>query len=173
MKVIKQKIKQIGPSLAYTLSCALLIIGCTEEEHSAYGSDGTPPDPVVINAVENKPGGTVIRFTPPTNPDLLYIKGAYSDENGISKQVIVSSVIDTLSIIGFGQSGDYNVDITAVDTGDNESVAVSTIISPLEAPIHAILESIEGAQDFGGINISYLNPTRAEVSLNMSIIDTE
>ena len=47
------------------------------------------------------------------------------------------------------------------------------MISPLEPPIHAILESIEGAQDFGGINISYLNPTRAEVSLNMSIIDLE
>ena len=84
-----------------------------------------------------------------------------------------TSVIDTLSIIGFGQSGDYSVDVTAVDTGDNESEAVTTVISPLEAPIHAILESIEGAQDFGGINISYQNPTRAEVSLNMSIIDTE
>ena len=171
--VIKRKMKKPKISIVYSLICLLLILGCTEEEHRAYGSDGTPPGPVVINSVENRAGGAIIRFTPPTNQDLLYIKGAYSDENGISKQVIVSSVIDTLSIIGFGQSGDYSVDVTAVDTGDNESEAVTTIISPLEAPIHAILESIEGAQDFGGINISYLNPTRAEVSLNMSIIDTE
>ena len=160
-------------SIVHWLICSLLIISCTEEEHSAYGSDKTPPGAVVINSVENRPGGAIIRFTPPTNQDLLYIKGAYSDENGISKQVIVSSVIDTLSIIGFGQAGEYNVDVTAVDTGDNESEAVSAMISPLEPPIHAILESIEGAQDFGGINISYLNPTRAEVSLNMSIIDLE
>ena len=157
----------------YSLICILLIFGCTEEERSAYGSDQTPPDAVKINSVENRPGGAVIKFTPPTNQDLLYIRGAYSDENGISKQVIVSSVIDTLSIIGFGQTGDFNVEVTAIDTSDNESVAVTTTISPLEAPIHAILESIEGAQDFGGINISYLNPTRAEVSLNMSIIDQE
>ena len=171
--VIKRKMKKPKISIVYSLICLLLILGCTEEEHSAYGSDGTPPGPVVITSVENRAGGAIIRFTPPTNQDLLYIKGAYSDENGISKQVIVSSVIDTLSIIGFGQSGDYSVDVTAVDTGDNESEAVTTIISPLEAPIHAILESIEGAQDFGGINISYLNPTRAEVSLNMSIINSE
>ena len=157
----------------YLLICILLILGCSEEERGAYGSDEIPPDAVEINSVENKPGGAIIKFTPPTNEDLLYIRGAYSDENGISKQVIVSSVIDTLSIIGFGQTGDYNVDVTAIDTSDNESVAVTTTISPLEAPIHAILESIEGAQDFGGINISYLNPTRAEVSLNMSIIDQE
>ena len=157
----------------YLLICILLILGCSEEERGAYGSDEIPPDAVEINSVENKPGGAIIKFTPPTNEDLLYIRGAYSDENGISKQVIVSSVIDTLSIIGFGQTGDYNVDVTAIDTSDNESVAVTTTISPLEAPIHAILESIEGAQDFGGINISYLNPTRAEVSLNMSILDQD
>ena len=85
-------------SIVNWLICSFLILGCTEEEHSAYGSDGTPPDAVVINSVENRPGGAIIRFTPPTNQDLLYIKGAYSDENGISKQVIVSSVID-LSLI--------------------------------------------------------------------------
>ena len=170
---IKRKIGKRKINFGYSLVCILLILGCTEEKHSAYGSDGNPPDSVIINSVENRPGGAIIRFTPPTDQDLLYIKGTYNDENGISKQVIVSSVIDTLSIIGFGQSGEYSVDVTAVDIGDNESKAVTTIISPLEAPIHAILESIEGAQDFGGINISYLNPTRAEVSLNMSIIDQE
>ncbi len=170
---IKQETIKINICTRYLLICVLLILGCSEEERGAYGSDEIPPDAVEINSVENKPGGAIIKFTPPTNEDLLYIRGAYSDENGISKQVIVSSVIDTLSIIGFGQTGDYNVDVTAIDTSDNESVAVTTTISPLEAPIHAILESIEGAQDFGGINISYLNPTRAEVSLNMSILDED
>ena len=173
INIIKQEMVKINICTRYLLICILLILGCSEEERGAYGSDEIPPDAVEINSVENKPGGAIIKFTPPTNEDLLYIRGAYSDENGISKQVIVSSVIDTLSIIGFGQTGDYNVDVTAIDTSDNESVAVTTTISPLEAPIHAILESIEGAQDFGGINISYLNPTRAEVSLNMSILDQD
>ena len=173
INTIKQKMEKTNISLGYSLICIFLILGCTEEERTAYGSDGTPPDAVIINSVENTPGGAIIRFTPPTDQDLLYIRGAYNDENGISKQVIVSSVIDTLNIIGFGQSGDYSVDVTAIDTGDNESVAVTTTISPLEAPIHAILESIEGTQDFGGINITYLNPTRAEVSLNMSVQNSE
>ena len=173
INIIKQEMVKINICTRYLLICILLILGCSEEERGAYGSDEIPPDAVEINSVENKPGGAIIKFTPPTNEDLLYIRGAYSDENGISKQVIVSSVIDTLSIIGFGQTGDYNVDVTAIDTSDNESVAVTTTISPLEAPINAILESIEGAQDFGGINISYLNPTRAEVSLNMSILDQD
>ena len=85
--------------------------------------------------------------------------------------VIVSSVIDSLSIVGFAEQGNYPVDVFAVDRGENESEAVQVTISPLEAPIHAILNSIVGTQDFGGINIAYQNPTRAEVSLNMSTID--
>ena len=118
-----------------------------------------------MNSVENTPGGAVIRFTPPIDSDLLYVKGKYRDENDIQKEVIVSSYIDSLNILGFGLTGDYPVDVTAIDIGDNESEPETVIISPLEAPIHAILESIEGAQDFGGINISYQNPTRAEVCL--------
>ena len=101
MKAIRYKIEKRTITIGKALVCALLIIGCTEEKHSAYGSDGSPPGSVIINSVENRPGGAIIRFTPPTDQDLLYIKGAYNDENGISKQVIVSSVIDTLSIIGF------------------------------------------------------------------------
>ena len=149
--------------------CICLLNSCSEDNHSAYGGDGIAPGKVIVNSVENKPGGAVIRFTPPNDSDLLYIKGKYYDENNTQKEVIVSSYIDSLSIIGFGLTGNYPVDVTAIDVGDNESEPETVIISPLEAPIHAILESITGTQDFGGINISYQNPTRAEVSLNMSI----
>ena len=156
------------------LSLAIMLINCSEDPiHSANGSDGIPPGKVTVNSIENIAGGAIIKFTPPTDEDLLYIKGSYDDENGTQKQVIVSSFIDTLGITGFGQVGQYPVEIRAVDIGDNESEAVTVEISPLEAPIHAILESIEGLEDFGGINISYLNPTRAEVSLNMSVQNSD
>jgi len=154
--------------------CAIMLINCSEDPiHSANGSDGIPPGKVTVNSIVNIAGGAVIQFTPPTDEDLLYIKGSYDDENGIEKQVIVSSFIDTLGITGFGQVGQYPVEIRAVDIGDNESEPVIVEISPLESPIHAILESIDGIEDFGGINISYLNPTRAEVSLNMSVQNSE
>jgi len=166
MKIFFRSLK--GQYYKYII-CVCLLNSCSEDHHSAYGGDGIAPGKVVINSVENTAGGAVIRFTPPNDPDLLYIKGKYSDENNIQKEVVVSSYIDSLSIIGFGLTGNYPVDVTAIDIGDNESEPETVIISPLEAPIHAILESIEGAQDFGGINISYQNPTRAEVSLNMSV----
>ena len=151
------------------IAFSILILGCTEDKHEPNGSDNIPPGKVVINSIINRPGGAVINFTPPTDLDLLYVKGKYFNEKNENKEVIVSSYIDSLNINGFGLAGEYEVQVTALDLGNNESAPVTAEISPLEAPIHAILESIQGIEDFGGINISYENPTRASVSLNMSI----
>ena len=152
----------------------VFLISCVDDsEHGPYGSDNTPPGPVSINQVVNTPGGAVIYFTPPSDEDLLYVKASFEDENEIERQVIVSSVIDSLSIVGFAQEGTYPVDVIAVDRGENESTPTTVNISPLEAPIHAILNSMVGNDDFGGINIAYENPTRAEVSLNLSTIDED
>ena len=152
----------------------MLLLACVDDSaHGPYGSDNIPPAMVTIDDVINTPGGAIIYFTPPTDEDLLYVKASFSDENQIDREVIVSSVIDSLNIVGFAEQGDYPVEVVAVDRAENESEAVVINISPLEAPIHAILNSMVGSQDFGGINIAYQNPTRAEVSLNMSTIDED
>ena len=153
---------------------SLLATTCSDDtDHGPYGSDDVSPGIVTVNDIVNTAGGAVVYFTPPVDEDLLYIKAKFQDENQLEREVIVSAVIDSLSIVGFAQEGLYPVDVIAVDRGENQSEAVTIQISPLEAPIHAILGSMVGTQDFGGINISYENPTRAEVSLNMSTIDDD
>jgi hypothetical protein len=149
----------------------LLVYGCSEETHQAYGSDNDPPGKVTITSIENVAGGAIIKFTPPSDEDLLYISGKYQNEKGEKKQVIVSAYIDSLNINGFGKIGSFDVEVSAFDLGNNQSEIEIVEISPLEAPIHEILRSIDGSQDFGGINISYENPSGANVSLNMSVVN--
>jgi hypothetical protein len=149
----------------------LLVYGCSEESHQAFGSDNDPPGKVTINSIENVAGGAIIKFTPPSDEDLLYIIGKYENEKGEKKQVIVSAYIDSLNINGFGKIGIFDVEVSAFDLGNNQSEIEIVEISPLEAPIHEILKSIDGIQDFGGINISYENPSGANVSLNMSVVN--
>jgi hypothetical protein len=150
----------------------LLVYGCSEESHQAFGSDNDPPGKVTITSIENVAGGAIIKFTPPSDEDLLYISGKYENEKGEKKQVIVSAYIDSLNINGFGKIGNFNVEVSAFDLGNNQSEIEIVEISPLEAPIHEILRSIDGSQDFGGINISYENPSGANVSLNMSVVNS-
>ena len=149
----------------------LLVYGCSEESHQAFGSDNEPPGKVTITSIENVAGGAIIKFTPPSDEDLLYIIGKYENEKGEKKQVIVSAYIDSLNINGFGKIGIFDVEVSAFDLGNNQSEIEIVEISPLEAPIHEILKSIDGIQDFGGINISYENPSGANVSLNMSVVN--
>ena len=76
----------------------ILTSGCSEESHQAFGSDNNPPGKVSITSIENVPGGAIIKFTPPSDEDLLYISGKYKNEKGENKQVIVSAYIDSLNI---------------------------------------------------------------------------
>ena len=66
----------------------LLVYGCSEESHQAFGSDNDPPGKVTITSIENVAGGAIIKFTPPSDEDLLYIIGKYENEKGEKKQAM-------------------------------------------------------------------------------------
>ena len=148
-----------------------LFLGCKEESHHPYGSDGVAPGKVVVEYVVNKPGGATIFYTPPGDADVLYVRASFTDDNGLLREVKASAVNDSLIIEGIGQAGDYVVAVQAVDRGENMSEITNVTISPTDSPIHGILETINGIADYGGIKISYQNIHRAEVSLNVMIYD--
>lgn len=154
------------------MSSVLLFAGCQEDKHNAYGSDGVAPGPVTVNRIDNKPGGAVIYYTAPSDVDVLYVKAIFTDSNGKQREVKASAVIDSLSIQGIGVMGEYPVELYAVDRGENVSQATKTTISPLLPPVQQILPSIKGEVDYGGIKVSYANPLRAEVSINILVYDS-
>ena len=101
----------------------ILMVSCTDDsQHGPYGSDNIAPGAVLVDNVLNTPGGAIIYFTPPDDEDLLYVKASFEDENSIDREVIVSAVIDSLSIVGFAEEGTYPVDVVAVDRGENLSL---------------------------------------------------
>jgi hypothetical protein len=168
---IKRMKNFIKLSIFY-LGLVLFLYGCQpEEKNSPYGSDGTNPGLVTVEEVINKPGGAVIYYIPPTDVDLLYVKASFKDNRGKSREVKVSQVIDSIVIEGFGKVGDYNVTLNAVDRGENVSLPTNVKISPLTPPVQLIFPTLVGEVDFGGIKVSYENPLKAEVSLNVLVFD--
>jgi len=149
----------------------ILAIGCTEEFHHPYGSDSIKPGKVQIVHVVNIPGGTVIKFTPPNDPDLLYIVASFVDDKGINREVKVSGLIDSLKVEGFGRAGNYKINLFAVDRGENYSDPVIAEISPLDPPIVSIFPTLSADADYGGIKVTFKNDTRAEISINVAVYD--
>ncbi|RIA09298.1 uncharacterized protein DUF4959 [Flavobacteriaceae bacterium MAR_2010_72] len=162
--------KYIG--LAIFVLAIALYCGCQADDgHHPYGSDGVAPGLVTVNSINNIPGGAIIHFTPPSDVDVLYVQATFKDDQGRHREVKVSHVIDSLVIEGFGQVGDYKVILNAVDRGENFSEDTEVTISPLTPPVQLIFPTLRGEVDFGGIKVSYENPLKAEVSLNVIVFD--
>ena len=150
----------------------LLLGACQEYENQPYGSDGVPPGIASVTDVVNHPGGAAIYFTPPTDLDILYVQAIFTDDRGNLREVKASASVDSLLIEGFGKVGDYNVDVYAVDRGENKSESTQIVISPLEPAINIIFPTITGEVDYGGLKVGYENVLRAEVSINVMIYDS-
>src|SRR3546814_6485360 len=96
----------------------------------------------------------LIYFQLPSDDDVLYVKGQYSTADGQVRESKVSYYNRSLTVSGFGDTREYDVQLYAVDKGGNESAPVSVTVHPEKAPFLLVYDSLKVISDFGGINIS-------------------
>jgi hypothetical protein len=149
----------------FIILLSVLLFGCTEEKRPEIIMDNIPPDPVTNVQVRNMPGGAVLKYQLPENEDLLYVKALYSLKEGHQAEVKTSLYCDSLTISGFGNEDEREVQLVAVDRSKNESVPTIVTIKPQEPPVLAIGRTLRLYPDFGGIHIYWENPNRAEISV--------
>lgn len=146
--------------------------GCEDVTHSPYGDDSQAPGKVIVDQVKNTNGGAVIYFSSPADVDVLYVKAEFKDNNGKQREVKTSALLDSLVIKGYGATGDFPVSLYAVDRNENASEATNTTISPLEAPVNLVFPTLTGRVDYGGIKVTYANELQAELSINVTVLDS-
>lgn len=137
------------------------------EQRGQYPTDKTPPGEVKSPQVENIPGGAIITYVIPNDEDLLYVRAIYKLDNGQQMEQKASAYTNSLTIEGIGKSRDVEVTLIAGDRSKNESKPVKVITHPLNSPIYAILDSIKTHDDFGGISLTWQNPTKAAVVISV------
>ncbi|WP_343703758.1 DUF5000 domain-containing lipoprotein [Chitinophaga sp.] len=140
-----------------------LLQACREDDQiGQYAVDKVPPGPVTGAAVENVAGGAIIRYNIPADDDLLYVKAVYQ-RNGKQVEQKTSVYDNQLLVEGLGKSQTQAVTLTAYDRSGNPSSPVSVDITPLDAPIFSILETMKMQADFGGIRLNWANQLGADV----------
>ncbi len=149
------------------------IWSCKEEERGQYPLDNIAPGKISNPVVENIPGGSVISYEIPADDDLLYVKVIYKLDNGTVMEQKASAYANKIKVEGLGESKKQIVSLIAGDRSKNESQPVEVEIHPLEAPIFGILESVNITNDFGGVLVTWENPTKAEVILTIAAWDDE
>src|SRR3546814_236361 len=121
--------------------------------------------PVTVSGVTNLSGAAEIYFQLPSDDDVLYVKGQYSTADGQVRESKVSYYNRSLTVSGFGDTREYDVQLYAVDKGGNESAPVSVTVHPEKAPFLLVYDSLKVISDFGGINISYRNEEEDNVAI--------
>lgn len=151
-----------------TLLGTLCLAGCGQDEKIGLNAtDSVAPGLPTNIAVENINGGAIIRYTPPKDDDLLCVVASYMI-NGVERTTKASPYVDSLIVEGFGKVGDYNIFLRSVDKSLNESELKAVSISPLTPPVEYIYESLKITDSFGGVSLTWKNPTRQNIILEVT-----
>lgn len=162
---MKPVIKFIFCIMAFICFC-----NCSETELGPIEKKSNVPGKVSVTKIENTPGGAIITYTLPGDPDLLYVMARY-EEKGTPREFKASFYTNQLIIDGLSKEVDYVIELTAVNRSGKSSEIVPVKIHPLKPPVQGVFESLKGSPTFGGIEISYENPSKAFVAIGILTTD--
>nr|WP_298714355.1 DUF4959 domain-containing protein [uncultured Chitinophaga sp.] len=151
--------------LYYLLATAILAAGCGKDGHDPVNPAGAPPGRVSNVQVQNINGAARISYSLPENKDLLYVKAVYEPRAGVSREVKSSFYNNFLVVDGFGDTRKHTVKLYAVSRSEVQSEPVEVVVEPKTPPVKLIRNSFVIREDFGGINVSFTNETKAEVAI--------
>jgi hypothetical protein len=135
------------------LLLGLSVYGCQEEERLVF-SDASAPAPaqVTITAITPTPGGAIIRYQFPPDKNLLAVKAVYV-RNGEVCETKVSHFVDSLEIVGFGDTKTHDVEVYSIGRNEKASEPVLRQFTPLTPSILSTKISLETA--FGGVGVVF------------------
>jgi len=158
--------------LSFILVFFLAFYSCKQEETRGFlENDPNPPGDVTDISIKNLPGGAKISYEIPTDMDLLYIQAEYEIRKGVKQETQSSFYKHFIEVDGFGNTGEKMITLYTVDRSGNRSKGIEVKIKPLTPPVQSAYASLAYIDDFGGINVTYDNPTRSELVTTILLKD--
>ena len=150
----------------------LIMIGCKEEGRI----DFIPKDKGVPAQVKNvlitpKSGGAVLKYDVPKEESFFYAKAIYETKHGVKREAKASLYADSLVLVGFGDTIQYEVKIYSVGKNEVESEPVIINFKPLKSPVMNVFDTFDLQPTFGGVKIFYKNPDKSDIIVEL-FVDT-
>lgn len=148
------------------------ISNCKEDQLAPIEKDDTAPAPVTNVAMESIPGGARISYSLPKEDDLLYVLATYKLGDNKKREFKSSFYTNNVVVEGFPDTETHDVELYCVDKSGNRSIAVHVDVKPATPPVTETYESLEVIPDFGGINISFKNSSKADLAIYVTTPDS-
>jgi len=159
-------------NISLILSLIFVLTGCSEEKVTNYYEEGGGvPTQISDFQVTPTPGGGIITYDIPDDPNLLYVKAVYEIQPDVFREAKSSVFKDTLKLVGFGDTDSHDVQIYSVGRNEMTSEAVSVTFNPLTPPVKSIFETLSLTATFGGVEVAFKNDSQADVAL-VTLIDS-
>ncbi len=151
---------------------AIAIAACKDELNSPLEKEASISGNVSNVVVKNIPGGATLTYSVPGDPNFLYVLAEVKTKSGKVRQFKASHYINTLKIDGLSDTNSYEVKLYAVNKSEAKSEPVSVEISPLQPPFRTVYKTVQITEDFGGVNVKFLNETEADLGLILYATDS-
>jgi hypothetical protein len=155
--------------------CTLLAViagACDTDQLNPIETDGVAPGPIRNVEVQSLAGAARLTYALPTDPDLLYVQGIYKNNAGREMEFKSSYYTNFLIVNGFADTEPHAVDLYAVDRSGNRSEPVTVQVTPLTPPVLETYHSLKVEPDFGGVAISFINATKADLAIVVTTPDS-
>lgn len=146
--------------------------GCANDEPTPMEKDNTSPGILTNVTPHSFPGRIAVTYTLPSDKDLLYVVGNYTNKRGEKREFRASYYIDYLIFEGFGDEDEYELELYTVDRSENRSEVVKVKGRPDTPPILSTYHSLEMREDFGGMNFTFSNDDANEYAIDVFTTDT-
>ncbi|SEW44397.1 DUF5000 domain-containing lipoprotein [Chitinophaga arvensicola] len=145
-----------------TAACTTMLFSACKEEMLRGPIEKSKGAPGEISQVqiENRNGFANIIYQLPDNPDLAYVKAVYEVGRGTKREIKASYYTNRMTLDGFGDTLAHQVQLYAVNRGEEASKPVTITVQPLVSPITLTYRSMKVVATFGGINIQTTNQFR-------------
>lgn len=155
------------------VAVVMLLAQCKEEIMVPLQSSTVAPGEVSNIRVENLPAKALLKYTLPTDKDLLYVKAVYLLKNGLQREVKSSFYSDSLIVDGFSDTLSHEVKLYAVNRSEIASNPVTVMVTPLRNPIYGVFGSLNMLADFGGVQVTARNVSKGNVAISLFTIDPQ
>ncbi|MFC3197155.1 DUF5000 domain-containing lipoprotein [Parapedobacter deserti] len=158
----------------YAVRCGfigLLLVGCEDNLEPGPSRKGEKPGPITSYEVTSISGGAIITYELPNHRDLRYVKAVFTLGDGRVRENKASIYKNSITVDGFAEAGDYQVNLYAVSVGDVDSDPTTLTITALTPPYRRALEKLAEPENitatFGGIRLYFENETEAALAIHI------
>lgn len=154
--------------IACVILASILIGGCSDTElRDPSGNNPNKPAQISIREIRAFSGGVTIYYNLPDDDNLKYVVARYRLADGHVKEAKASFFVDSLTVRGFAEPKEYDVEIMSVSPSEIYSDPMVVKVIPDTPPYLVARETMKTKSIFGGINLQFENNSGAELEVTV------